>query len=49
MAMVDEMKINDKEVKAVVKCAKCGAAVKSNEAHICKEQGEQDEQNSEKN
>lgn len=44
--MKDQMPPHGEQVQTDIKCARCGEAVKSNEAHICKE--DRDE-NTEKN
>ena len=43
--MNDAMPIHGEEVQANVKCARCGEAVKSNEAHICKEEKDENRDN----
>ena len=34
----DQMPPHGEEIRTAIKCARCGEAVKQNEAHICKEE-----------
>lgn len=43
MSLEDKMEQGDREVEVAVRCAKCGAAVKPNESHNCKEEEKKDE------
>ena len=45
--MKDQMPPHGEQVQTNIKCARCGEVVKSNEAHICKE--DRKDENSEEN
>ena len=44
----DQMPPHGEEIRTNIKCARCGDVVIPNEAHICKDKGETDENQSEK-